>query len=267
VIGCSKRMLWLLWTMGLALLCLSDVVAQDEASGDAASGDAASGDAASGDEESSEDGEKKPDAKPKSKVPMRKVLEHKKQFVLYPRSGYIKVLGGGEELSPVDHVSLGMELQLGLKQKFVFSFESHLLYINTGFYGLSYSPKKNTVESYSEKTFTSLSGVGVGMFTKFLDKQELWTHLSLKAGYLHPFYVPIWLGGDIEKEFRRTRGSYWVVTAAPMAGVLIPLKEPVIASDYEPVDELDLLLDSGAPQIRFMVGAQVSIAFIFAPRS
>jgi len=225
---------------------------------------------AGGDEQAAEGKKDDTDAsqkKKKSNLPMRKVLDHKKQFVLYPRFGYLKVLGGSEEIAQVDHASLGFDLQVGLKRKFYVSAETQLLYISSGEYGISYSKRNDTIERYGENNFTALFGLGMGVFTKFLDNQELWTHAGIKVGYLHPFYVPVWLAGDIEKEFRRTKGSYWVITGAPMAGVLIPLRDPVVRANYAPVDPEAPPDSGGGPAIRFMLGAQVSVAFIFAPRS
>ncbi len=252
MIACFERR----WVSVLALLVLLEwsghAWSQEEGAGEA---QAQSGEKGGGES-------KKPK---KRNVPMRKVLDHKKQFVIYPRFGYVKVVGGGDTFEPVDHASVGLDLQVGIKRKFYVSAETQLLYISNGEYGIAYSARHDTIERYAAGNFTALYGVGVGVFTKFLDGQELWTHVGVKVGYLHPFYVPIWLAGDIEKEFRRTKGSYWVVTAAPMAGVLLPLDDPVTRDAYVPVDG-EAPPEGGGPPIRFMVGAEVSVAFIFAPR-
>ncbi len=255
MIACSDRGLAFAFAMSVTL------IAGWPGEGRAQDGGAQDSTAQASDQEK---GEEKP-AKKKSNVPTRKVLDHKKQFVLYPRFGYLKVLGGGEEVGAVDHASVGFDVQVGVKRKFYVSAEAQLLYISSGEYGIAYSKRHDTIERYGEQNFTALYGIGAGVFTKFLDSQELWTHAGIKVGYLHPFYLPVWLAGDIEKEFRRTKGSYWVVSAAPAAGVLIPLREPVVQQDYTPVDP-DAPPDTGGPAIRFMLGVQISVAFIFAPR-
>lgn len=138
--------------------------------------------------------------------------------------------------------------------------------MQTGSYGLAYVPQSNSLYEVGAGNFTSLVGIGAGMYTSFLDKNEIWSRLGIKLGYLAPFYIPIWLTGDFEKEVRRTRNSYFNLSASPIVGVAIPIRTPVLRADYFPDPLAEAEEEEGGIALRLLLGVRVSIAFIFAPR-
>lgn len=201
----------------------------------------------------------------KPAIPTRKVIGHKKQWVILPRFGAIRTLSvdGSES---VDQVSAGLDAQISFQEKFYVTGEANLIYVQTGSYGLAYVPRTGSLYEVGTGNFTSLVGLGAGMYTSFLDKNEIWSRLGIKVGYLAPFYVPIWLTGDFEKEVRRTRNSYFNLSASPIVGVAIPVRTPVLRADYFP----DPLAEEGDEEqgmaFRLLLGVRISVAFIFAPR-
>jgi len=205
------------------------------------------------------EGEEKKEKKPKG--PTRKVIGHKKQWVLLPRVGYLTVLEGQEKPS-VDQYTLGIEGQLDIQQKFYLMASSSLLYIRTGTYGLAYLDGSQSLYEYGEGNFSSLTGIGAGINTNFLDKSELWSRIGIKIGYLHPFFVPIWLTGDFEKEVRGNRTSYFNISASPIAGIGLPIRQPVTRDNFSTAEDAP----EAGPGIRFLLGVQISVSFIFSPR-
>lgn len=181
--------------------------------------------------------------------PTRLVLDHRKRFVAYPRFGYLQVLARGDG-EGVHHADAGVDLQLALNRRILLAAEFQGLYLLSGDYGLVYADSLGTLQTYGAGETTFLTGAGVGLFTSLLDGQELWTHLTVKAGYLHPFYLGAWLTADVEKEFLRTEDRYWVVSLAPQLGALVPFRE-------------DGSYLSGA---RIMAGVDISLALIFGGR-
>lgn len=205
------------------------------------------------------EGEEKKEKKPKG--PTRKVIGHKKQWVLLPRVGYLTVLEGKEKPS-IDQYTLGIEGQLDIQQKFYLMASSSLLYIRTGTYGLAYLDGSQSLYEYGEGNFSTLTGIGAGINTNFLDKSEVWSRVGIKVGYLHPFFVPIWLTGDFEKEIRGNRTSYFNVSASPIAGIGLPIRQPVTRDNFSTAEDTA----NAGPGIRFLLGVQISVSFIFSPR-
>lgn len=211
-----------------------------------------------------EEPEKKPAPK-KNAGNTRKVIGHHKQWAILPRTGLLRVTGAPEEAG-IDHIALGIDLQFDIQQKFYLTIGSNVLYITQGSYGLSYIERTDSLYEFSAGHFTSLTGIGAGINTSFFDKNKIWSRFGIKVGYLHPFYVPIWLTGDLEKEFRKTRTSYFVVSASPLLGIGLPIRQPVTRSSYFPAPVEEGAEPESSSGIRFMLGAQLSVAFIFAPR-
>lgn len=205
------------------------------------------------------EGEEKKEKKPKG--PTRKVIGHKKQWVILPRIGYLTVLEGQEKPS-VDQYSLGIEGQLDIQQKFYLMASSQLLYIRSGTYGLAYLDNSQSLYEYGEGNLTSLSGIGIGINTNFLDKSEIWSRVGIKVGYLHPFYVPIWLTGDFEKEIRGTRTSYFDLSASPILGIGLPVRQPVTRDNFSTAEDAE----ASGLGVRFLLGVQISVSFVFSPR-
>lgn len=213
------------------------------------------------------------------KGPTRKVLDHKKQWVVLPRVGVIRTLRNLED-EGVDHIGLGLNAQVGIQQKFFGSVEAHVLWIRSGSHGgILGADDDGTIEvmDYSAGTYTAMAGGGIGMFTNFLDKNEIWSRVSLNLGYLHPFYIPVWIAADLEKEFRRTKGSYLTLSLSPIAGVLLPLRHALPRVTWSPssIEVVDATSEEASPassgfdisSVQFVLGLQLSGALIFGPRS
>ena len=179
--------------------------------------------------------------------PTRLVLDHKKRLVLYPRFGYSQVIGTNEENS-VNQLSAGVDIQIAVSRRFFVSAEIQGLYLVSGEYGLIFETALDSLSTYSAGEITFLTGAGIGMFTSLLDKQELWTHIAIKGGYLHPFYGAVWLCADVEKEFFRNDDTYWVASLSPQVGVLLPIR----------VDRTEIVTG-----LRVFAGVQASAALIF----
>ena len=179
--------------------------------------------------------------------PTKLVLHHKKRFVAYPRFGFSQVVGTSEE-EGISQATAGLDLQLALNQRIYIAAEVQSLYILTGEYGLIFEEPLGNLQTYGAGEFTFLTGIGAGIWTSLLDEQELWTHIAIKVGYLHPFYGAVWLAPDIEKEFLRSDDRYWVASLSPQVGALVPVR----------VDRSEIV-----PGLRVFAGAQASVALIF----
>ena len=185
-------------------------------------------------------------------------IDHRKKAVVLPRLGLLYTLQpntlpvtdpNSQTLPTVMQTTLGAELQLGIRKTWYATAELQGLYILSGGYGLGDGGDPDLLR-FGEGSLTTLTGLGLGRFTQFLDAYGLWSRVALKAGYLYPYYGLLWLNADVSREFQRTPQHYWDVSVSPSVGLLLP----VDARGTEIFQRIGL-----------MAGLQLSAAFIFAP--
>lgn len=185
-------------------------------------------------------------------------IDHRKKAVLLPRLGLLYTLQpntlpatdpNSQTLPTVMQTTLGVELQLGIRKTWYATAELQGLYILSGGYGLGDGGDPDLLR-FGEGSLTTLTGLGLGRFTQFLDAYGLWSRVALKAGYLYPYYGLLWLNADVNREFQRTPQHYWDISVSPSVGLLLP----VDARGTEIFQRIGL-----------MAGLQLSAAFIFAP--